>query len=236
MRKFIGIAAVLLLLDCAKPAAPASPPASQAAPQNTTQNTTPDEPPPTPLQTDAMGILLAPEPMPPAPIGMSFNDESVTLDSGVHLLTTMVWSGSALEKLNDQGVSYADIAPGADNGAVDLRRVDRQETSGQPPYNDGLCSDRSLPSYVAVVRDDDTPAVSIIAFSGDDQPGPMAHNTQVCTTLSFPTGVAGRPAPPPGPSEAAAETAPPSLSEDGAPQPAAPDGGAGPDASAPTQS
>jgi len=77
-----------------------------------------------------------------------------------------------------EGASYAAIALGTSDLAVELRRV----TEAQ--HAEAMCG-LDTPTYVALVHEMRPVAVTMLVFAGDEPPGPEATRSRLCASFGF---------------------------------------------------
>jgi len=174
--RFLLISA-LALAACSQPApAPQAPaPAPVAAPAIDEVST---------AQEDVAGPFIAVSTTAMSITGdMSFSDDTVSFMNGILLRTAHVTTGAVFDAMNAAGDSFDDVAPGADNRVVDVRRVTAQEVSSDAAPG-GLCG-ATAPTYVALVHDIPIAKMAVVAFTGDAPPGRGAAADAVCATFSY---------------------------------------------------
>ncbi len=79
------------------------------------------------------------------------------------------------------GDSYAALAVGPSDMAVELRRVTDQTL---PAGAQGLCGDEA-PAYVALAAAEHAKAVTLLVFAGEEPPGPDAVASRYCGAFAY---------------------------------------------------
>lgn len=79
------------------------------------------------------------------------------------------------------GASFAGAALAASDAPVELLRVAGQEGAADAP---SVCGGDAM-AYVALVRDSRTAGVTLLAFAGEEPPGPRAKQSRLCGAYRY---------------------------------------------------
>lgn len=101
--------------------------------------------------------------------------------SGAILYTRVLEPRRGHDLIARDGVSYAAAALGASDVLVELRRVTEQRLDSRAQ---GLCDD-ATPAYIGLVYGPRGTAVTLLAFSGAEPPGPNATQSRLCATFRY---------------------------------------------------
>lgn len=101
--------------------------------------------------------------------------------SGVVLFTRTLDPRSGADVISRDGDSYAAAALGPGDLAIELRRVSEQTV---PQGRVGLCGAAPV-EYVALAHDQRARKVTLLAFTGEEPPGPQATQSRVCASFAF---------------------------------------------------
>ncbi|MCL4714929.1 MAG: hypothetical protein KJZ75_08470 [Hyphomonadaceae bacterium] len=105
----------------------------------------------------------------------------VVFGSGVVLYTRTLEPRSGGDVISRDGDSYAAAALGPGDLSVELRRVAEQTV---PQGGVGLCGAARV-EYVALAHDQRARKVTLLAFAGEEPPGPQATQSRVCASFAF---------------------------------------------------
>lgn len=100
---------------------------------------------------------------------------------GAVLYTRVLRPRRGADLVSRDGDSFAAVALGPADLAVELRRVTEQVVG---PGAQGLCG-RHEPTYVAFAHDDQLTELTMLVFSGEEPPGPEAANTRLCGAFVY---------------------------------------------------
>ena len=100
---------------------------------------------------------------------------------GIVLYTRTLMPRTGVELTAVGGDSYAAIAVGPATLEVELRHVTEQSLS---PGARGLCG-AEAPSYVAIARDRAQEEITVMAFAGEEPPGPRATRSRMCGAFRY---------------------------------------------------
>lgn len=101
--------------------------------------------------------------------------------SGAVLYTRVLAPRNNYERMARDGATYAAAALGAPDMIVELRRVVEQRLGEGVA---GLCEGET-PAYVALAYGPRATSVTLLAFSGDEPPGPNATRSRLCGTFVY---------------------------------------------------
>jgi hypothetical protein len=101
--------------------------------------------------------------------------------SGVIAYTRVLAPRHAGDLIARSGDSYAAAALGPGNLIIELRRVTEQTV---PRGQVGLCG-ATPPQYIALAYEARATSVKLLAFSGDEPPGPDATRSRLCATFGY---------------------------------------------------
>lgn len=112
---------------------------------------------------------------------MRIERAGVLFDNGIALFTRTLEPLRGADLIARDGDSYAAAAFGSSDLNVELRRVTEQTASV-----DGrrLCGDDPV-EYVAFVYDARATALTLLAFTGAEPPGPNATQSRICARLGY---------------------------------------------------
>lgn len=105
----------------------------------------------------------------------------LAFSKGLVLYTRVLNPRSGGDVVARGGDSYAAIALGAAELSVELRRV-TEEVNGDAAT--GLCAGEAT-SYVALAYEGNAATVTIMAFAGEEAPGPEATNSKFCGAFVY---------------------------------------------------
>jgi hypothetical protein len=168
MRNVVSALSLVLLAACGQPAAPApetAPPAVETTPA-----------PVEALSTGEMGAM--------SNTAMSLTGSltvtptALNFENGFAAQTQTLALVDATTPIAAGGESFAATAPGPTSLRVEIRRI----TAPAPAQ---LCGGSPAATYVALASDEPITALTLIVFSGADQPGPQAHDSAVCATFMY---------------------------------------------------
>ncbi|MBC7769448.1 MAG: hypothetical protein H7124_11735 [Phycisphaerales bacterium] len=101
--------------------------------------------------------------------------------SGIVLFTRTLDPRSGADVISSDGDSFAAAALGPGDLDIELRRVTEQTV---PPGRVGLCGGADV-AYVALAYDQHTHAMTLLAFTGVEAPGPRATQSRVCASFGY---------------------------------------------------
>jgi len=101
--------------------------------------------------------------------------------SGVVLFTRTLEPRRGGDVMARGGDSYAAAALGPGDLRVELRRVVEQTV---PANRTGLCGEERV-RFVALTYEERATSVTLLVFSGEEAPGPMATQSRLCATFSY---------------------------------------------------
>ncbi len=105
----------------------------------------------------------------------------LSFQSGQNLYTRVLNPRRGIDLIAFEGDSYAAAALAPSDATVELRRVtDAYAPDGVAP----VCSQGSS-QYVALVIDDGAASVTLLAFSGEEPPGPQATLSRLCGAYRY---------------------------------------------------
>lgn len=105
----------------------------------------------------------------------------VLFASGVVLFTRTLDPRSGGDVISRDGDSFAAAALGPGDLSIELRRVTEQTV---PQGRVGLCGEDDV-EYVALAYDEHAHIMTLLAFSGDEAPGPEATQSRVCASFGY---------------------------------------------------
>lgn len=114
----------------------------------------------------------------------------LVFDKGITLYTRVLDPRRASDLVSRDGDSYAAVAIAPAGLTVELRRVSEQVIASG---GRGLCGADAL-TYIALAYERDVEAVTLMAFSGEEPPGPQTTHSRLCGAFSYaaPTGARTR--------------------------------------------
>lgn len=112
---------------------------------------------------------------------MRIERAGVLFDNGVALFTRTLDPLRGVDLIARDGDSYAAAAFGSSDLRVELRRVTEATAGGQ---GQRLCGDEPV-EYVAFVYDARATALTLLAFTGAEPPGPQATQSRICARLGY---------------------------------------------------
>jgi hypothetical protein len=101
--------------------------------------------------------------------------------SGAILYTRVLNPRRGDDLVSRAGDSYAAIALGPSDLAIELRRVTEQVVG---PGAQGLCGE-DRPTYVALAHDARATDVTLLVFTGEEPPGPDATTSRICGAFVY---------------------------------------------------
>ncbi len=101
--------------------------------------------------------------------------------NGVVLYTRTLNPRRGLDITARNGESYAAIAVGPAELAVELRHVNEQVVA---PGVRSLCGE-DTPSYVALAYEERATSVTLMVFAGEEPPSPEATQSRLCGTYAY---------------------------------------------------
>jgi hypothetical protein len=122
--------------------------------------------------------------------GVAIAQDGMAFDKGAMLATRSAGVRHGWELISRNGDSYAAAAIGPGTMTIELRRISSsQALSGAP----NLCGERT-PSYVAVAYEAQRSNVTLLVFTGDEEPGAEATRSSLCGVFGYsaPTGARTR--------------------------------------------
>lgn len=100
---------------------------------------------------------------------------------GVTLYTRVLAPRRGADLIARDGDSYAAAVLGPSELQVELRRVNEQVLTGDAQ---SLCG-AEAPAYVALVHDARATSVTLLAFAGEEAPGPDATQSRLCGAYGY---------------------------------------------------
>lgn len=134
------------------------------------------------LPTQASGRYLAASETARLRTGdMTIERGGLVFTAGQVLYTRVLDPRRGYDPVARGGDSYAALAVGPSDMAVELRRVTDQTL---PAGAQGLCGDEA-PAYVALASAEHGKAVTLLAFAGGEPPGPDAMASRFCGAFAY---------------------------------------------------
>lgn len=112
---------------------------------------------------------------------VAFERAGIVFDSGVVLYTRVLSPRPAHERMSSQGESYAAAALRPPDVTVELRRVTEEISASRSRRPCG--GERT--SYVALIYEGRASNVTLLAFAGDQPPGPSATQSRLCAAFAY---------------------------------------------------
>ncbi|MFT3726610.1 MAG: hypothetical protein QM759_02145 [Terricaulis sp.] len=113
---------------------------------------------------------------------LAIEPDALRFAKGAALATRTLSSRAADQLAARGGDSFATIAVSSGDLQVEVRAIVSQRLSQGAP---SLCQNDWMPSYAALVYGQHDMRVTVILFSGVDEPGPNATHTRVCATYAY---------------------------------------------------
>lgn len=113
---------------------------------------------------------------------LAIEPDSLRFSKGAALATRALTPRAADQLTAHGGDSFATIAVSSGDLEVEVRAIVSQRLSQGAP---SLCQNDWMPSYAALVYGQHDMRVTVILFSGSDEPGPEARNSRVCATYAY---------------------------------------------------
>jgi hypothetical protein len=113
---------------------------------------------------------------------LAIEPEALTFAKGAALATRTLAPRAADQLASRGGDSFATIALSSGDLDVEVRAIVSQRLRQGAP---SLCQNDWMPSYAALVYGRRDMRVTVILFSGADEPGPDAHDSRVCATYAY---------------------------------------------------
>ncbi|HVV32495.1 MAG TPA: hypothetical protein VHC73_04635 [Vitreimonas sp.] len=113
---------------------------------------------------------------------LAIEPEALTFAKGAALATRTLAPRAADQLASRGGDSFAAIALSSGDLDVEVRAIVSQRLRQGAP---SLCQNDWMPSYAALVYGRRDMRVTLILFSGADEPGPDAHDSRVCATYAY---------------------------------------------------
>ena len=102
-------------------------------------------------------------------------------ESGVTLFTRTLDPVRGADLISRDGDSYAAAALGPRDLIVELRRVTEESV---PAAGQGLCGVERV-QYIALAYEGRATTFTLLAFTGEEPPGPQASRSHVCARLGY---------------------------------------------------
>jgi len=115
---------------------------------------------------------------------LSIDRDGVTFAKGARLDTRTLTPREADELTSRGGDSFAAIALSSGDLRVEVRGVVSQRLQQGAP---SLCPGDLAPTFIALVYGRRDMRVTLLLFTGADEPGPDATDSQVCATYAYAT-------------------------------------------------
>lgn len=112
---------------------------------------------------------------------MTIERAGLVFANGQVLYTRVLSPRRGYDAVARGGDTYAALAVGASEMEVELRRVTEHTLS---PGARGICGERA-PAYVALAVEQRGTAVTVLAFSGAEPPGPDATDSRFCGAFAY---------------------------------------------------
>jgi hypothetical protein len=113
---------------------------------------------------------------------LAIEPDALRFAKGAALATRALAPRGADQLVARGGDSFAAIAVSSGDLQVEVRAIVSQRLSQGAP---SLCQNDWMPSYVALVFGQRDMRVTVILFSGADEPGPNATDSRVCATYAY---------------------------------------------------
>ena len=113
---------------------------------------------------------------------LAIEPDALRFAKGAALSTRTLTPRAADQLTAHGGDSYATIAVSSGDLEVEVRAIVSQRLSQGAP---SLCQNDWMPSYAALVYGRRDMRVTVILFSGSDEPGPDARESRVCATYAY---------------------------------------------------
>lgn len=122
--------------------------------------------------------------------GVAIAHDGMAFDKGAMLATRSIGTRHGWELVSRNGDTYAAAAIGPGEMQIELRRVSSSQALRHAPT---LCGDRA-PSYVAIAYEAQRSTVTLLVFTGDEEPSPEASDSTLCGVFGYsaPTGARTR--------------------------------------------
>jgi len=122
---------------------------------------------------------------------LAIEPDALRFSKGAALATRTLAPRAADQLAALGGDSFATIALSSGDLQVEVRAIVSQRLSQGAP---SLCQGEWMPSFAALVYGQREMRVTVILFSGADEPGPTARDSRVCATYAYaaPDGVRTR--------------------------------------------
>jgi hypothetical protein len=122
--------------------------------------------------------------------GVAIAHDGLAFDKGAMLSTRAAGVRHGWELIGRDGDTFAAAAVGPGDLRIELRRVNSSQSLRGAP---SLCGAHT-PSYVAIAYEAQRSNVTLLVFTGDEQPGPEATQSALCGAFAYsaPTGARTR--------------------------------------------
>jgi hypothetical protein len=112
---------------------------------------------------------------------VTVQEDALIFEHGQTLHTQRLDPRRGSDLISRDGDSYAAVAIAPAELSVELRRVSEQILA---PGVHGLCGGDAL-TYVALAYDQNQQGLTLMAFAGDEPPGPETTRSRLCKTFSY---------------------------------------------------